>query len=391
MVPNKKLDSKIGLAIIGCGDIGRARAQFARIYSGVEWIGVCDVNIEVAQILADEIQADFITSDAAELLSRFEVNAAIIATNETAHYAPVLLAIERNLSIFIEKPLAVDFAQSIELSNKIAAAGIDAVMGYTQRFRQRFLVVKERLETNQIGHLTSVTARGLLNRKIANMVLSRANDHRNVTPIVISGTHMLDMCFWLMGETKPKSIFARSTDKIFGSSGSKDTTVAVIEFDNDILLSVSHSWAAPENWPGAVYGMQISLLGTEGVIEIDDMHKEVILATNHYQPAGYKREKVDAQIVSKSNRQHRNVDFLTSIPFGQRSQGEMWGPIREETFSWFHRLLTGAKTPHTTAKEGHENLAVCMAIDLAAKTGGVLEVPKNLNDLQQIFSHNNIE
>jgi len=137
--------------------------------------------------------------------------------------------------------------------------------------------------------------------------------------------------------------------------------------------------------------MQISLLGTEGVIEIDDMHKEVILATNHHQPAGYKREKVDAQIVSKSNRQHRNVDFLTSIPFGQRSQGEMWGPIREETFSWFHRLLTGAKTPHTTAKEGHENLAICMAIDFAAKTGGVLEVPKNLNDLQQIFSHNNIE
>ena len=47
----------------------------------------------------------------------------------------------------------------------------------------------------------------------------------------------------------------------------------------------------------------------------------------------------------------------------------MWGPIREETFSWFHRLLTGANTPHTTAKEGHENLAICMAIDCAAKTG----------------------
>ena len=377
-----KLASKIGLAIIGCGDIGRARAEFAWIYPGVEWIGVCDVNRERAQILADETQADFVTSDAAELLSRSEVNAVIIATNETAHYAPVLLAIERNLPMFIEKPLAVDFAQSIELSNKIAAAGIDAVMGYTQRFRQRFLVVKEKLDTNQIGHVTSVTAKGMLNRKIANMVLSRANDHRNITPIVTSGTHMLDMCFWLMGDIKPKSIFARSTDKIFGGSGSKDTTMAVIEFNNDTLLSVAHSWAAPENWPGGVYGMQIGLIGTDGVIEIDDMHKEVILASNHYQPPGYKR---DAKIDLKSNRQNRNVDFLTSIPFGQRSQSEMWGPIREETFSWFHRLLTGAKTPHTTAKEGHENLAICMAIDYAAKTGGILEIPKDLNNLQQYF------
>ncbi len=380
-----KSASKIGLAIIGCGDIGRARAQFGRIYPGVEWIGVCDINTELAQILADEIEADFVTTDASELLSRSEVNAVIIATNETAHYAPVLLAIERKLSMFIEKPLAVDFAQSIELSNKIAIAGIDAVMGYTQRFRQRFLVVKEKLDTHQIGHVSSVTARGLLNRTIANMVLSRANDQRNITPIVTSGTHMLDMCFWLMGETKPKSIFARSTDKIFGGSGSKDTTVAVIEFDNDMLLSISHSWAAPENWPGGVYGMQIGLIGTKGVIDIDDMHREVILASDYNQPSGYKRKQVDAQLDLKSNRQNRNVDFVTSIPFGQRSQGEMWGPIRDETFSWFHRLLTGANTPHTTAKEGHENLAICMAIDFAAKTGGVLEIPKNLNDLQKSF------
>ncbi|MCH1428936.1 MAG: Gfo/Idh/MocA family oxidoreductase, partial [Alphaproteobacteria bacterium] len=89
MMSVNKLASKIGLAIIGCGDIGRARAEFAWIYPGVEWIGVCDVNRERAQILADETQADFVTSDAAELLSRSEVNAVIIATNETAHYAPV--------------------------------------------------------------------------------------------------------------------------------------------------------------------------------------------------------------------------------------------------------------------------------------------------------------
>ena len=60
---------------------------------------------------------------------------------------------------------------------------IDAVMGYTQRFRQRFLIVKEN-SYNQIGAVTSISARGLLN-PIANMVLSRANDHTNITPMVI--------------------------------------------------------------------------------------------------------------------------------------------------------------------------------------------------------------
>ena len=380
-----KLRTSIGLAIIGCGDIGKARAQFARMYPAVEWIGVCDVNLDLAKLLAEEIHADFVTNDASELLSRSELNAVIIATNETAHFIPISLAIERNLSLFIEKPLAVEFKQSKELLNKIMCHNIDAVMGYTQRFRQRFLIVKEKLVNNQIGALTSISAKGLLNRAIANMVLSRANDHTNITPMVISGTHMLDMCLWLAGECKPKKIFAKSTDKVFGNAGSKDTTMAIVEFDNDILLSVSHSWAAPENWPGGVYGMQIGLIGTEGVIEIDDMHKDVILASNQHQPAGYKQKLIDKADVSTINYQSRNVDFLTSIPFGQRSQSEMWGPIREETFSWFHRLMTGAKTPHTTAKEGHENLAICLAIDLAAKTGSLIDIPADLNDLESYF------
>ena len=382
---SNKIRTGIGLALIGCGDIGKARAQFARMYPAVEWIGVCDVNIELAKLLAQEIHADFVTNDASELLSRSELNAVIIATNETAHFVPVSLAIERNLSLFIEKPLAVEFKQSKELLNKIMCNNIDAVMGYTQRFRQRFLIVKEKLVNNQIGAVTSISARGLLNRTIANMVLSRANDHTNITPMVISGTHMLDMCLWLAGECKPKKIFAKSTDKVFGYAGSKDTTMAIVEFDNDILLSVSHSWSAPENWPGGVYGMQIGLIGTEGIIEIDDMHKDVILASNQYQPPGYKKKSTDIVDVSNTNYQSRNVDFLTSIPFGQRSHSEMWGPIREETFSWFHRLMTGAKTPHTTAKEGHENLAICLAIDLAAKTGNLIDIPADLNDLESYF------
>lgn len=33
----------MGLAVIGCGSIGRVRAELAREHPGVGWIGVCDV------------------------------------------------------------------------------------------------------------------------------------------------------------------------------------------------------------------------------------------------------------------------------------------------------------------------------------------------------------
>ena len=140
---------EIGLAVIGCGPIGRIRAELARDYPGVGWLGVCDIREELATSLARDAQADFSTTEAAELLARPEVNAAIIATQESAHVVPVMQALEHGHSLFIEKPLAVDVRDSQRVASAIEAAGVDAVMGYTQRFRRRFLTVKERLLQGQ--------------------------------------------------------------------------------------------------------------------------------------------------------------------------------------------------------------------------------------------------
>lgn len=365
---------EIGLAVIGCGPIGRIRAELARDYPGVGWLGVCDIREDLATGLAHDAQADFATTDAAELLARPEVNAAIIATQESAHVVPVMQALEHGHSLFIEKPLAVDVRDSQSVASAIEAAGVDAVMGYTQRFRRRFLTAKERLLQGQIGDVTAVSARALLNRTIAEMCLSRANQHDTTTPVVISGTHVLDMCLWLMAGRSPVSVYAHSTDRVFGDAGSKDSTFAIIEMDDGSMLSLNHSWAAPHVWPGAVYGMQIGIIGDRGVIDIEDMHRDLVLASEIPQGAGYKKSGTGSGDLP------RHVDFLTSIPFGEHAVGQFWGPVREETNAWFQRLYMGQDTPHTSAREGHQNLLLCMAIDLSAKRGERLALPLETDD-----------
>ncbi|MBT3821072.1 MAG: Gfo/Idh/MocA family oxidoreductase, partial [Nitrospinaceae bacterium] len=76
----------MGLALIGCGKIGRIRAGFAADYPGVEWLGLCDIDEKVGKKLAEDVEADFFTTDIEELLDRPEVNAALIATHSTMHY-----------------------------------------------------------------------------------------------------------------------------------------------------------------------------------------------------------------------------------------------------------------------------------------------------------------
>jgi len=359
---------EIGLAVVGCGTIGRIRSVLARDYPGVGWIGLCDTNERLGRKLAEDTQADFFTTDYRELLRRPEVNATIIATDENAHVGPTLAAVERKHDLFIEKPLATDAGESWQVLQAIRASGADAVIGYTQRFRRRFLAIKERIRTGQIGDLTAAVTRAFMNRMVPIATCRRTEERRHLTPMVVSGTHSLDMSLWLMEGYEPVSVYAQSSDKTLAEWGTKDATFGVFTMSNGAIWSMNISWALPVVWPGAVYGLEIGIVGTKGVIDVEDTHRDLILASEQAQGAGYSPDGFKPGF-------DRHVDFLTSYPPGDLYDGQLWGPMREETNSWFARVHTGQRTPHATAEEGHRNLVLTMAMDLSARRGVPVKLP----------------
>jgi myo-inositol 2-dehydrogenase/D-chiro-inositol 1-dehydrogenase len=279
--------------------------------------------------------------------------------------------------MLIEKPLATDAIQSLKVLNAIKESGIDAVVGYTQRFRRRFLAVKERINNGQIGEATAVVVRAFMNKMAPTGEVRLTQDRRHLTPMVVSGTHSLDMALWLLGkQAKPVSIFARSTEKIMAELGTKDATFGVFTMEDGTIFSMNICWALPKVWPGAVYGLEVGIVGTNGVIDIEDTHRDVILATEYNQGPAYKPEGLQLEAT-------RNVDFLTSFPPGDIYNGDLWGPLREETNSWFTRIYLGKETPHATAEEGHRNLILTMAMDLSAKTGKELQLPVEPEELMK--------
>jgi myo-inositol 2-dehydrogenase/D-chiro-inositol 1-dehydrogenase len=370
----KKKREDFGLAIVGCGTIGRIRAMFAKEYPGVGWLGLCDINAELGKKLAEDSEADFFTTDFAELIARPEVSAVIIATDENHHVAPTLAAVERGHQLFIEKPLATDARESEKVLQAIEAAGIDAVIGYTNRFRRRFLAIKEKLTTGQIGEVTGVVTRAFMNRMVPIATVQRTNNRANLTPMVVSGTHALDMCMWLMEGKTPVTVYARSNDKALSAYGTKDSTFSVFTMDDGTIWSMNISWALPTVWPGAVYGIEIGIVGTRGVIDIEDTHRDLVLASEISQGGGYNPLGFEPEF-------ERHVEFLTSYPPGDIWNGQLWGPMREETNAWFSRVYTGLETPHATAADGHRNLLLTMSMDLSAKTGKEIELPANIDEL----------
>ena len=367
---------EIGLAIVGCGTIGRIRALLANDYPAVKWLGLCDIKEDLGKKLAKDSHADFFTTDHNELLRRPEVNAAIIATDENFHMEPTLIAVEQGHQLFIEKPLATDAKESLKVLNAIQKSGVDAVIGYTNRFRRRFLAIKQRLISGQIGEVTSVVTRAFMNRMVPIATTRRTDQRKNLTPMVVSGTHSLDMSMWLMEGKKPVSVYAQSIDKALSKYGTKDSTFGIFRMDDGTIFSMNISWALPVVWPGAVYGIEIGIVGTQGVIDVEDTHRDLVLASENPQGAGYKPEGFEPEF-------KRHVDFLTSYPPGDNYIGQIWGPMREETNTWFARVCSGLDSPHATAVDGHNNLIHTMAMDLSAARGEPVKLPIDIEEFYE--------
>src|SRR5204863_466011 len=131
-----------------------------------------------------------------------------------------------------------------------------------------------------LGDVTLVTSRAFMNRLVALDNYQRTNDPSKISPMVISGTHALDIVMWMMEAKRPVEIYARSVDKALGPlCKGIDATAGVITFDDGSLYHAAISWALPVVWPGAVYSLEVGITGTEGVLTIDDTHRDIVLAT----------------------------------------------------------------------------------------------------------------
>lgn len=119
---------------------------------------------------------------------------------------------------------------------------------------------------------------------------------------------------------------------------------------------------------------EIGIVGDKGVIDIEDTHRDLVLASDVAQGAGYAPEGFEPGA-------SRHVDFLTSYPPGDLHDGQLWGPMREETNAWYQRVYAGQSTPHATAAEAHRNLLLTMAMDVSAKRGAPVALPPDPDEL----------
>src|SRR4029078_9122296 len=126
-----------------------------------------------------------------------------------------------------------------------------------------------------------VPSRAFMNRLVAIDNYKRTDDPSTISPMVISGNNAFDIVMWYMEAKTPVECYARSVDKVLGPAyGGIDATAGMIMFSDGCVYHSNISCAVPVTWPGAVYSFEVGINGTDGVITIDDPHRDMVLAVS---------------------------------------------------------------------------------------------------------------
>jgi predicted dehydrogenase len=126
---------EIGVALVGCGGItlqnhlpGLALCPQAKV------VALCDANRAVVEKAGQQTGVKTISTDYKEIVTRDDVHAVIIATPNIVHAAIALEAIRAGKHVFCEKPLAMNYAETVAMRDAADAAGVRHMTAFTYRF-----------------------------------------------------------------------------------------------------------------------------------------------------------------------------------------------------------------------------------------------------------------
>jgi predicted dehydrogenase len=243
----------VRVGIIGTG-IGVEHIRAFQQVPGATVAAVCSAQRERAEVTARQFDIPRATTDYRDLLGS-DVDAVAITTPPALHRPMALDAIAAGKHVFCEKPLAVTFAEAVEMRDAAEAAGVVHMINHNMRFSASYATMQGHIAAGYLGTPTLADARVNLNPadylRAPLWSDSKAGwftDAAQGGGILAgsAGPHLVDMLRWCLGEVEavcggasvavPSVTLADGSE--IGGITAPDTFVALFRFANGALATV---------------------------------------------------------------------------------------------------------------------------------------------------------
>ena len=198
------------------------------------------------------------------MLANEELDALFVTTPIHTH-VPLIVDIARNnknLSIFVEKPLAATYEQAQTACEAVTNLAGTYMVGYQKRFSPIFQKAREFIKKDLIGKLLFYRA-----HSFSSDVLSRGSSWRfregKGGVLLDLAPHLLDVLLWFFGE--PSAI--ESVRRRIHSDEVDDYVHAVMSFGSGMKGSIDACWCI-RNY--RLPEISIEVYGEKGVLTVSD-------------------------------------------------------------------------------------------------------------------------
>ena len=186
------------VAIIGCGLVGKKRAQ---ALAGCTLAVCCDVAPERAQALASSVPGAEAGSDWREVVARNDVDAVVVATSHDALAPIASAAAGAGKHVLLEKPGARSVAELQPIAAAAARTGVVVRVGCNHRYHRAFQKARELVDSGVLGEMMFVRGRYGHGGRPGYEKEWRADPGRSGGgELIDQGIHLIDLARWFLGD-----------------------------------------------------------------------------------------------------------------------------------------------------------------------------------------------
>lgn len=274
---------RIKVGIIGAGSISEMHFESYKNNEEAEIYAVCDLNQDRAISKGEKYGASKYVTDYHDLLSDPEIDAVSICTWNNTHAEIAIAALQADKHVLVEKPLCKTMKEAYQIEKAVKKSnGKILQVGFVRRFGTNTQVLKKFIDSGDLGEIYYAKASCI--RVLGNPGGWFADKNRSGGgPLIDLGVHVIDLCWYLMGKPKVKSISGNTYEKLGNRSNIanksfyqaadydpekntvEDMANALIRFENgaSLMVDVSFTLHAKEE------SIRVSLFGDRGGAEIE--------------------------------------------------------------------------------------------------------------------------
>jgi len=272
MITQDHLETAVGalrVGVVGCGLIGRRRAQVAHAAPHETVVLVADTQPARAQAVALEVGAQA-TTDWEAVAAHAEIDVLVVAT-PNKYLAPVTIAaLNAGKHVLCEKPPGRNAAETAQMAAAARQNGRVLKIGFNHRYHPAVWRARELVEQGVIGPLLYARAvYGHGGRPGYDQEWRASADLSGGGELSDQGVHMIDLCRWFLGEFK--TVFCNAETYFWNlgyfDSGKQleDNAFALLKTSTGQVAQFHTSWTQWQN------RFSFELFGRAGYLRLEGL------------------------------------------------------------------------------------------------------------------------